>query len=93
MQAYQFEQVEPGRAVLKVVPSGAYGAEDTRRLVTAMKECGGDFLSFEVVQMAEVQRTPRGKIPFLIQKIDLKQLNNARICQAHHRGTTGACTV
>ena len=79
VRAYQFEQAEPGCAVLKVVPAGAYGAEDAQRLMTTMKGCGSEFLSFTVVRVAEIQRTPRGKIPFLIQKIDLKQLNSTGV--------------
>ncbi len=77
----QFEQRTPGQVVLKVVSD----TELDRRVVSRVEEAieqkmqGG--CSVHVVRVDAIQRTPRGKLPLIVQHIDIRRfLGSADIC-------------
>ncbi len=65
----QLEQSEKGKVIVRIVRDQNYGSADEDEIrVKILQAIGGDLdIVFEYV--SEIQRTKRGKYPFLIQKL------------------------
>jgi phenylacetate-CoA ligase len=74
VQAFQFEQEIPGQVMLNVLPSNHFSDEDALRIAALMKQWAGSSLEFRVSKVETLYQTPRGKIPFLVQKLVLSNL-------------------
>ena len=81
VEAIQYEQDRPGRLVLKVVADHEISGEHRARIAAAVaaKTQGG--CDVEVVQVAAIARTPRGKARMLVQNIDIRRYFGAA-CEA-----------
>jgi phenylacetate-CoA ligase len=73
VEAIQYEQVQPGRLVLKVVAEAPLSGEQRARIAHAVtaKTQGG--CEVEVAQVERIPRTPRGKARMLVQHIDIRR--------------------
>lgn len=68
----QFEQTEPGRAVLKVLSAGELSAEPKATLTNGIRAMTQGGLEVEVVRADDLSRTTSGKHRLLVQRIDAK---------------------
>ena len=66
----QFEQTEPGKAVLKVLTSSELSAETKATLTNGIRAKTQGGLEVEIVSAAELPRTVSGKHRLLVQKLD-----------------------
>ena len=71
VREFQLEQSEQGKVIIKVVPAAAFSEADRVDLISAMTSWAGDALDFEVRTVESVKRTPRGKVEFLLQDLNI----------------------
>jgi len=69
----QFEQTEPGRAVLKVMTPNELPDEVKQRLARGLLEKTQGGLTVEIVRVDEVARTMAGKHRLLLQHLDISR--------------------
>ena len=76
----QFEQIEPGRAVLKVVSPVELTAETKAALSDGIRAKTQGGLDVEVVRFDNLARTASGKHRLLVQKLDIANYASGRTC-------------
>jgi phenylacetate-CoA ligase len=69
----QYEQEKPGHFVLKVVTANKLSPEAREQILSNIKKNTQDSCSADVVDVADIPRTARGKQQVLIQKLDINQ--------------------
>ena len=74
----QFEQIEPGKAVLKVLSANELSAETKATLSDGIRAKTQGGLEVEVVRVDDLPRTVSGKHRLLVQRLDAK--NYAPVC-------------
>lgn len=82
VHAIQFEQREPGRLVLKLVAARPLAPADRQRIAAAVREKTQGGCTVEVVEVASIERTLRGKHRMLIQHLDLDTFLGASVTPA-----------
>jgi hypothetical protein len=74
----QIVQDRPGHAFLLVRPSNGYRSSDAVGLRNEILERIGSF-DFEIVEVAEVPRTPQGKTPLVVRLADRPHMKEAYV--------------
>jgi phenylacetate-CoA ligase len=69
VRRFQFYQERPGEAVLRVIPTAAFGGEDPLRIVEQVKHKLGDRLKITVERVEAISLSPRGKAIYVDQRI------------------------
>lgn len=67
VRQYQYFQDAPGRMELRIVPAGTFGPDDEHALRAAFERKVATELEIRVVQVQQLERTARGKIPRLLR--------------------------
>jgi phenylacetate-CoA ligase len=73
VEQFQFVQDEPGVVTLKIVRKPGYGDADERVVRDNLREKFGDALRADIVYVDAIERTARGKLPLLVQHLDLSR--------------------
>lgn len=71
VQAIQYEQHRPGEVTLKVVLDREPPAQMRERIAAAIREKTQGGCDAQVVRVKRIERTPQGKLPMLVQHLDL----------------------
>lgn len=71
MRAFQFYQDTPGKVVVKVVPLPGKGEREVEPFVREIQRKVGAGIEFRLMVCQELYRNPRGKQPFIEQRLDL----------------------
>jgi phenylacetate-CoA ligase len=79
VDAIQYEQIEPGRVVLKVLGEKPLTGDQVARIAAAVERKTQGGCDVEVVQVEQIARTPRGKARMLVQHIDIRRYFGAPI--------------
>jgi phenylacetate-CoA ligase len=69
----QYEQNRPGHFLVRVVAAKKLSAEARAQILTNIRNNTQDGCSAELIDVAEIPRTVRGKQQVLIQKLDISQ--------------------
>lgn len=69
VRQFQFYQDTPGKVILKIVPKATYSVQDAERIYQEVKRKLGEDMDLELMLVAEIPRTPRGKLRFLDQRL------------------------
>jgi phenylacetate-CoA ligase len=73
VDAIQYEQERPGKVVLKVVADPPLAAPQIERIAAAVERKTQGGCDVEVIPVASIARTPRGKARMLIQHLDIRR--------------------
>jgi phenylacetate-CoA ligase len=73
----QFEQIEPGRAVLKVLASSDLSPSAKEELARGLRSKTQGGLEVDVVRVDDIPRTVSGKHKLLVQKLDISKFLGA----------------
>jgi phenylacetate-CoA ligase len=73
VDSIQYEQSEPGRMRLKVVADAPLEEGTLRRIGAAVERKTQGGCTVEAVQVARIERTPRGKARMLVQHLDVRR--------------------
>lgn len=71
VEQFQFVQDQPGAIALHIVRKPGYSDADTAIVHANLREKFGDALKVDVVFVDEIRPTARGKVPLLVQRLDL----------------------
>jgi phenylacetate-CoA ligase len=71
MQAFQFFQDAPGRAVIKVVPVAGCGMDEIRLIIREISRNICSSIYFEIELVEKLDMNDRGKTKFIDQKLNL----------------------
>ncbi len=66
---FQFVQREKGALTLKLVRGEGFSEDDTRLVRENLRDKFGDMFQVEIEFVGNIPRTPRGKIPLLVQHL------------------------
>ncbi|MEM3627524.1 MAG: phenylacetate--CoA ligase family protein [Candidatus Bathyarchaeia archaeon] len=72
VRQFQFYQDTPGKVILKIVPKETYSAQDAEKIYQEIKKKLGEDMDLELMLVAEIPRTQRGKARFLEQRLKLR---------------------
>jgi phenylacetate-CoA ligase len=74
VQAFQFFQDTPGRAVFKAIPAAGCGVEEIRPIISEILRKTGSSISLEIELVERLTTNLRGKSHFIDQRLDLTRL-------------------
>lgn len=74
LHSYQFRQDQPGRAVLRIVPSPNFGPADMQRMQRNLELRLSGRIAFEIQIVERIEQTISGKSNYVDQRIDLTSL-------------------
>ncbi|HTV02907.1 MAG TPA: hypothetical protein VMF13_20335 [Luteitalea sp.] len=87
VEQFQFEQDTPGQVTLRIVRKAGYSDRDERVVLDNLREKFGDALGARIEYVESIARTARGKLPLLVQRLDLAAYDGVPdAARAHHRG-------
>jgi phenylacetate-CoA ligase len=69
VQQFQFYQEEPGKAMLRIVPTDGYMQEDSARIAQRLGRKFAQQLTFSIRIVDEIALSPRGKAIYVDQRI------------------------
>lgn len=72
IEQFQFVQSAPGAVTLKIIKSLAFSDRDLALIHRDLREKFGQELEVTIEFTDRVEHTPRGKLPLLVQKLDLE---------------------
>jgi len=79
IQAYQFYQDTPGRAVFKAVPAQGCTVEDIRPIIDEIARKAGSSISLELMLVERLVSNKRGKSKYIDQRLDLAQFQSGPV--------------
>jgi len=79
IQAFQFFQDTPGRAVFKAIPAPGCGVDDIRPIIDEISKKTGSSISLEIELVEALQANKRGKSKFIDQRLDLGKFQTGPI--------------
>ena len=79
IQAFQFFQDTPGRAVFKAIPAAGCGVDDIRPIITEISRKTGSSISLDLELVETLQSNKRGKSKFIDQRLDLAKFQTGPI--------------
>lgn len=74
LHSYQFRQDEPGRAILRIVPTQEFGEADLQRVHQRLELRLSGRIAFEVQIVDRIEQTVSGKTNYVDQRIDMSTL-------------------
>jgi phenylacetate-CoA ligase len=75
VRQFQFYQDEPGKAVLRIIPSHDYNDDDRSKILHNLGRKFDKRLSFTIEMVEDIPLTPRGKTIYVDQRITTNQMS------------------
>ena len=75
----QIVQVIPGKVTLRVVPTEAWKSRDAEALLHEFKKRTGSYLDIEIEYRTKLERTPSGKLRFVVSECKGGKLDAPRV--------------
>lgn len=75
---FQFEQSEPGKAILNIIPSEKYSEADDKKILSTLDKKVDSQIDFVIRKVSQLESTSSGKFIFVKQLLDIGDFFSAR---------------